>query len=310
MDRNHLLGIGCGVLAGALWGLVFLAPNLTPDFTAFEISAGRYLAYGAMALALVAPRWSALRTKLTRDDWLALAWLSLAGNIVYYIFLATAVQMAGPAPAALIVGLLPVVISLIGTRDEGAVSVTKLAPSLVLAVAGVGLISASSLARDGLQGNWQQQTAGLICAVGALACWTLFAVGNARRIARLPHVSSHDWSLLLGVVTGAQALLLTPAFLLSPQFHDTEAWLRLGMISCAIALLASVAGNALWNSASRRLPLTMTGQMVIFETLFALLYGFLWEQRLPTVLELAAIMALVLAVLWCVTRYRMPRPHE
>jgi drug/metabolite transporter (DMT)-like permease len=310
MERNHLLGIGFGVLAGALWGLVFLAPNLTPDFTAFEISAGRYLAYGAMAVALIAPRWNALKGKLTRDDWLALTWLSLAGNIVYYIFLATAVQLAGPAPAALIVGLLPVAISLIGTRDEGAVSVAKLAPSLVLAVAGVALISMSSLARDGLEGSWQAQAAGLICAVGALACWTLFAVGNARRMARLPHVSSHDWSLLLGVETGAEALLLTPAFLLSPQPHDMDAWLRLVMISWAIALLASIAGNALWNSASRRLPLTMTGQMVIFETLFALFYGFVWEQRLPTVLEALAILALVLAVLWCVSSHRMPRPHE
>jgi drug/metabolite transporter (DMT)-like permease len=310
MGRNHLLGIGFGVLAGALWGLVFLAPNLTPDFSAFEISAGRYLAYGAMALALIAPRWPALRAKLAHDDWLALAWLSLAGNIVYYIFLATAVQLAGPAPAALIVGLLPVAISLIGTRDEGAVSVAKLAPSLVLAVAGVALISMSSLPRDGHAGDWRQQIAGLICAGGALASWTLFAVGNARRITRLSHVSSHDWSLLLGVVTGAEALLLTPAFLLSPQPHEMEAWLRLGMISCGIALLASVAGNALWNSASRRLPLTMTGQMVIFETLFALLYGFLWEQRLPTMLETAAIAALVLAVLWCVSSHRMPWPHE
>ena len=310
MDRDHLLGIGFGVLAGALWGLVFLAPNLTPDFSAFEISAGRYLAYGVMALALIAPRWRALRAKLTRDDWLALAWLSLAGNIIYYIFLATAVQLAGPAPAALIVGLLPVAISLIGTRDEGAVSVAKLAPSLVLAVAGVVLISMSSLAGEGVAGDWREQAAGLICAVGALICWTLFAVGNERRLARLPHVSSHDWSLLLGVVTGAQALLLTPAFLLSPQSHDMEAWLRLGMISCAIALLASIAGNALWNSASRRLPLTMTGQMVIFETLFALFYGFVWEQRLPIALEMAAIAALVLAVLWCVSSHRMPRPHE
>lgn len=310
MDRNHLLGIGFGVLAGALWGLVFLAPALTPEFNALQVSAARYLAYGAMALVLIAPRWKSLKAKLTRADWLALMWLSLAGNIVYYVFLATAVQMAGSAPAALIVGLLPVVISLIGSREEGAVSLAKLTPSLVLAVAGVALISASSFTQGGSQENWQAQAVGLICAMGALLSWTLFAVGNARHIARLPHVSSHDWSLLLGVVTGAQALLMTPAFLLSSQAQDTETWLRLGMISCAIALLASVAGNALWNSASRRLPLTMTGQMVIFETLFALLYGFVWEQRLPTVLEISAIAALVLAVLWCVSSHRMPRPHE
>ena len=106
------------------------------------------------------------------------------------------------------------------------------------------------------------------------------------------------------------ALLMTPAFMLSPHVHDTRDWLGLAMVSSAIALLASVAGNALWNSASRRLPLTMTGQMVIFETLFALLYAFIWEQRLPSLLEVGAIAALITAVLWCVSSHRMPRPHE
>jgi len=305
-QRDMLAGIASAMLAGALWGLVFLAPTLTPDFSAFEISAGRYLAYGVVAGALIAPRWRGLCAKLKPGDWWALAWLSLAGNIVYYVFLATAVQLSGPAPAALIVGLLPVAISLIGTRDEGAVSAARLAPSLLLAVTGVALISTAALARDSGQASWQG--IGLVCAVGALGCWTAFAVGNARRITQLAHVSSHDWSLLLGVVTGAQALLMTPVFFLSG--HDTSAWLRFAMVSCGIALLASVAGNALWNSASRRLPLTMTGQMVIFETLFALLYSFLWEQRLPSVLEVGAIAALTAAVLWCVSSHPLPRPHE
>lgn len=69
------------------------------------------------------------------------------------------------------------------------------------------------------------------------------------------------------------------------------------IVSSAVALLDSVAGNALWNGASRRLPLTMTGQMVIFETLFALLYAFIWEQRLPSLLEVGAITALGTAVM-------------
>ena len=308
MNRQMLIGVGCGVLAGALWGLVFLAPNLTPDFSPLEISAARYLAYGVMASALIAPRWRTLRPKLKRDDWRALVWLSLAGNIVYYVFLASAVQLSGPAPAALIVGLLPVVISLIGSREEDAVSARRLAPSLILAVLGVALISLESLA--GAQGSWQSQALGLVCAAGGLACWAAFAVGNARRIAKLPNVSSHDWSLLLGVVTGAQALVMTPAFALSLGEHDSHDWLGLVLISSAIALLASVAGNALWNSASRRLPLTMTGQIVIFETLFALLYACIWEQRLPTLLEVGAIAALGTAVLWCVSSHRMPRPHD
>ena len=42
----------------------------------------------------------------------------------------------------------------------------------------------------------------------ALLCWTAYAVGNSRWMARLPRVSAHDWSLLTGVVTGGFALLL------------------------------------------------------------------------------------------------------
>ncbi len=180
MTRDQLLGIGSGLLAGALWGLVFIAPGLTADFTAAQISAARYLAYGIIAVPLLAPGWRTLSRKLTRADWLSLAWLGVTGNIVYYIFLSTAVQLAGPAPTSLIVGLLPVVITLIGAREKGAIPLRELAPSLVLAVAGVALISFTSLSQDGARGDWKGQALGLLCAVCALACWAAYAVGNGR----------------------------------------------------------------------------------------------------------------------------------
>jgi drug/metabolite transporter (DMT)-like permease len=72
-------------------------------------------------------------------------------------------------------------------------------------------------------------------------------------------------------------------------------------------VVASILGNGLWNRMSRLLPLTLVGQMILFETLFALLYGFLWERRLPTPIELVAVAALVTSVLLCV---RVHRPHE
>jgi len=65
-----------------------------------------------------------------------------------------------------------------------------------------------------------------------------------------------------------------------------------------------VVGNALWNHASRLLPLTMTGQMIVFETLFALLYGFLWEGRWPTMLESVAMVLLVAGVISCSSAHR------
>jgi drug/metabolite transporter (DMT)-like permease len=287
--------------------MVFLAPNLAPGFSAAQLSAGRYLAYGAIALLLAAPRWRRLISQLERGDWIALAWLGLAGNIVYYIFLAYAVRLAGAMAASFIVGLLPVVITIIGSRERGAVRLGALAPSLALAVIGVGLIATSAI-RDGATAGWRDQAAGLACAFGALASWTLFAVGNARRMARLPQLSSNDWSLLLGIVSGAEALLLAvPAFAV-PGHQDSDAWLRFIAVSSGVALTASVIGNAFWNGASRRLPMTLMGQMVVFETLFALFYSFAWEGRWPSVTEIAAIAALIGAVTWCARLHRGAQP--
>jgi drug/metabolite transporter (DMT)-like permease len=48
----------------------------------------------------------------------------------------------------------------------------------------------------------------------------------------------------------------------------------------------------------------MTGQMIVFETLFALLYGFLWEGRWPTGLEWLAMGLLIAGVLSCASAHR------
>ena len=67
-DTRLLRGTTQGVTAGALWGLVFLAPQVLGDFAALQLSAARYLAYGAIAAVLIAPRWRALWPRLGRSD--------------------------------------------------------------------------------------------------------------------------------------------------------------------------------------------------------------------------------------------------
>jgi drug/metabolite transporter (DMT)-like permease len=303
------LGVGFGVAAGALWGLVFLAPELVREFTPLQMSAGRYLAYGLFALALVAPRWRAVTGSLKRADWMALGWLSLLGNILYYVLLSNAVTLGGVAMTSLIIGFLPVAVTVIGSRDHGAIPLGRLAPSLALSVAGVGCIAWQSLG-SGAAGFEPSRIMGLLCAVGALVSWTAYAVGNSRWLTRIEHVSAHDWSLLTGVATGAEALLLAiPAMLIGATHHDLAAWGRFTAVSAGVAIIASIIGNALWNRMSRLLPLTLVGQMILFETLFALLYGFIWEHRLPTLLETAAIVLVVSSVLSCVTAHHNEAVH-
>jgi drug/metabolite transporter (DMT)-like permease len=306
-DRTRLgWGIGFGVAAGALWGLVFLAPELARDFTALQLAAGRYLVYGLISAGLLVPRWKPLKAWLEWSRWRALVGLSLLGNIVYYVLLASAVQWGGVAMTSLVIGFLPVAVTLVGSRAVGAVPLRRLAPSLWLSA--IAIVCIGWQAMTGTQVQTQpHRVAGLFCAIGALASWTSYAVVNARWLARLDHVTAHDWNLLTGVITGALALLLIPAaVLIDNTAHDAPAWLRFAAISTGIAVFASILGNGLWNRMSRLLPLTLVGQMILFETLFALLYGFLWEHRLPTALEALAVVALVTSVLLCV---RVHRPH-
>lgn len=298
IQRSHVAGIGFGVGAGALWGVVFLAPKLSPGFSPLALSAARYLIYGILSLALFLPMRSAIGSKATRRDWLILAALSLPGNLIYYLCVAGAVHRAGVAPVSLIVGLVPVTATLVGAMERGSVPLRRLALPLSMASAGALCIYLDApKAEHG--GDRATYLVGLLMAVGGLASWTAYAVGNARYLRAHPRFTSQEWSILTGVVTGALSLVLLapPAFLLpgmvttSPQ--PAAAWWRFWAISGAIALGASVLGNSFWNAASRRLPLTLAGQMIVFETVFALVYGFAYEARWPHNLEILAAVLLI-----------------
>jgi drug/metabolite transporter (DMT)-like permease len=306
--RRLLIGLLCGLVAGAFWGGVFLAPRLLAAFTPLQMTAGRYVCYGLASAALLAPAARGVMARMTLADWRDLAGLSLLGNIVYYVCLAVSVQIAGVVPASLIIGLLPVTITLVGARENGkgqggGVALRRLAAPLLLVAAGVACINVAAFQTAGDVGVGRL-VLGLLAAVGALAVWTVYAVWNARRLAATPRFNSHEWSLLTGVVTGLLSLLLViPAFVGGAP-HVPAGWALFWGVSLAVALGASVIGNGLWNTASRLLPLSLSGQLIVFETLFALLYGFLHDARWPLPLETAAIVLMLAGVLWSVHLHR------
>lgn len=300
--HNLSLGIFYGAGAGALWGLVFLAPELVRQFSPLQLATGRYLAYGCMAVIMIAPRWRIIVNYLSRSDWLNLFWLSLFGNTLYYVMLSLAVQQGGIALTSLIIGFLPVAVTIIGSRDKDAIPIIHLLPSLLCCAAGAVCIGWQALFAEKAS---SQTVIGLFCAIAALASWTAYAVGNSRCLMRLSAISAYDWNLATGVVTGAQAVILIPfAFLLGNLQHSVRQWEFFAATSMAIAVLASIIGNSLWNRMNRLVPLTMAGQMILFETLFALIYGFLWEARWPSPLEIASFVFISLSVMTCVSTHQ------
>ena len=194
------VGIGNGVMAGALWGVVFLAPAVLLAFDALQLSAGRYLIYGLVALLLLAPRWKRLAPRIGMAEWRGLVWLSLAGNLVYFLLLATAVQWAGGAAASLIVGLIPVVVTLVAVREEGAVQLRQLAPALLLCLLGVALVGYEALVSEHVQTPWRQRVLALYvpsarCFHGRRIRWATAAGWPVVRIC--PHTTglcSPAWS--------------------------------------------------------------------------------------------------------------------
>ena len=302
-------GIFYAGLAGALWGFVFVVPNLLPDFNPLLLSTGRYIVYGILSALIILPKLIPLIQRLTRLDIQQLIWLSLSGNLVYYLLLASAVQLAGVATSSLIIGTLPVTITLAGRKDQGALSLRQLAWPLLLIMLGMLAVNISAFQQAANQQQPLHNTVlGILCAFGALFSWTRFAVNNTRYL-KLSQFTSSEWSSLWGITTGLLSVLLLliagglfPSQLL-PELPQSR-WLSFFAISLGLALFSSWLGNLLWNAASRRLPITLGGQLIIFETLFALLYGFVYAARWPSLTEIIAIALLISGVLWTVRKHR------
>ncbi|PTB19955.1 EamA family transporter [Trinickia symbiotica] len=318
-------GVMYGMMAGALWGTVFLVPRLLADFSPALLASARCMMYGIVSLAAAVPIARRIAAKLTRADLVALARLAFIGNLVYYVFLTAAVHHVGIGPTSLIVGVLPVTVTLAGRRDHGAVPLGRLIWPLALVMAGIVCINVDVFANAPAPTPDAQSVPGkllgLVCALGALASWTWFAVENARTLRRLnaheTKFDSNEWSVLLGILTGLfGAMLWFPASALTDgpggianagaiaaAGAGDARWQIFWLLNLGLAVGASWLGNGLWNAAATRLPLTLSGQMIVFETLFALLYGFIYDSRLPRPLEAAAILLLLAGVVWAVRRH-------
>ncbi|MEO8279525.1 MAG: DMT family transporter, partial [Ideonella sp.] len=147
MNRGLLIGTAFALAAGLMWGLVFVGPLLLPEYPAALHTFGRYLAFGLIALPLGWLDRRRLR-ELSRADWIEALKLAAVGNIVYYLFLSSAIQRAGGPLPTMIIGTLPVVIAItarlrgqrIGARVETRVPWSHMLPSLAMIGAGIALV--------------------------------------------------------------------------------------------------------------------------------------------------------------------------
>ncbi|MBS0405632.1 MAG: DMT family transporter [Proteobacteria bacterium] len=290
-------GILAGLAAGALWGLVFVAPRMTLGFAGIDLTAGRFLVYGIVSVAVLALSWRRARRPTWAQAWGAL-WLSILGFTGYYWVLVLAIRDAGTEMPALIVGLIPLWVMLLG--KPGHLRWTTLAPGLLLTAAGLFLMSRAvhAGAGAGATSPLPHYARGLALSVLAMACWTAFSLLNAAWLRRHPDVSATDWANWLGVATGLGGLVLalglgTPL----PQLMAQPGWPLFALVVLGIGFGSSWLATILWNLASQRLAASLCGQLIVSETLFALLYSFAWDGRWPSAMQGAAAFLFTLGIL-------------
>ncbi len=304
-------GILAGLGAGALWGLVFVAPrmvlsdsNSSAGFTSIDLTAGRFLSYGLMAAVLM---FLGLRTKQlpTLNQAFAALVLSLLGFTGYYLLLVLAINDAGTEMPTLIIGTIPIWVMLLG-KQQG-LSFRSLLPGLLLTAGGLVL-----MAYVQLQGQPDiQSTAstnywrGIAYALASMVCWTIFAIFNSAWLKQHPEVSAADWANWLGVATGLGAWLLwmlagsdLKAITSDPKF------IPFAIICIATGLGSAWLATIFWNIASQRLSASLCGQLIVSETVFALIYSSLWDGHMPALLAIVAGVLFVLGILASIKAHR------
>jgi drug/metabolite transporter (DMT)-like permease len=315
MFKGKSGGILAGLAAGALWGLVFVAPRMvlgdsvgSAGFSSVDLSAGRYLIYGLIAAVLILLGLISKKTskKLpTLNQSLAAMGLSVLGFTGYYLLLVLAINDAGTEMPTLIIGTIPIWVMFLG-KQQG-LSFRGLLPGLILTVAGLVLMGYEQTHG---QTDIQSQVSanywlGIVYAVAAMVCWTIFAILNAAWLKKHPEVSATDWANWLGVATGLGGLMLwlfagsdIKAMFNHPKFF-----------SFALICIATGAGSAwlatiLWNIASQRLSASLCGQLIVSETVFALIYSAWWDAQMPARLAIFASVLFVLGILASIKAHR------
>jgi drug/metabolite transporter (DMT)-like permease len=273
VNRGILAGIGAGVF----WGLPFLVPQVLHGVPAFELAFGRFFFFGLISLFWLKPVLRILAALSWRER-LHLAALSALGFWLYTMILFYGVQATDGIFSSLILGLLPITIPLFspGRKNSG--------PTFW---AGLSLILSGLLALvfwPVWSGDHVLRTPALSGIAALLLCltmWTAYAILNSRFLQAHPEIKRKDQASVMGVVSIGCML---PIFLIRTDLGEFIHQESFGLyLACSIALGvgASWFANWLWNICSFHTRSEVSGTLLVFETVFGLIYSFAYEGRPP-----------------------------
>jgi drug/metabolite transporter (DMT)-like permease len=298
-----LTGVALAVVATLSWALNFVAPYVTGNYSLYDLMVVRFLIAGLLGLVVVMCCRAQLRS-LRSGLRLLGAGLGLIGYLGYSSCIAAGVVFGGPVLTPAFIGLVPVLLALIGNATHKTIEWRRLAIPLALLTVGLLLSNVSSLHQPTASGSsWPL---GLLFSIGAVALWLFFSVVNQRVLSQVPPQSLTAWTGLMMVGAGIGTLCVLPVVQMLGLLQLPTLGFSFSLAGnlyawgLGIALMSSVIGAWAWNTASRRLPMALSGQLIALESLFATLLGLWFKARLPTVLEAMGLATVLVGVVMAV----------
>lgn len=286
-----------------IWGLIFVVPGLMESFSPLEIALCRYFFLGVISSICLSFSGIKKWYSFSWNIWKAAIFYALLNNIMYYSFLVLGLRYANPSVIALLLGISPITTAFYGNWCERECSYKQLILPTFLIGCGLFLVNWPVLSTLSFEGSINYSF-GLLCGLVSLIIWNWFVVANARFLKQNSQISSVDWTNLLGIGTLVWVVLI--AFFLLLINPSSEWLLRYSVWDSSLrnfvvggmilGFLCSWLGSYLWNCGSQLLPVTFAGQLIIFETIFGLIFVYGLEGRLPDVSEFSGIAIILFGV--------------
>ncbi|MBI4405711.1 MAG: DMT family transporter [Deltaproteobacteria bacterium] len=291
-----LAGIIFGLGTGALWGFAFIAPRVLSGVSAELVALGRFGFYAIFSAGMLLVYWNQAKRHWVSSILLKALLLTILGNSLYYILLIEAIRASGVALASVIVGALPVTIALIGAGSFN--KIRKLLLPLFLITLGTIVVKWKEFGQALSGTPSPEYVLGVTLAVTAHVCWLFFALFNTRFLKQRPDVDAKIWSSLLGIgsmLTLVLYLAVRAAFL-SPMSLGVMWNTHFLFWTAIVGVGSSWIALWFWNEASRRLSTPLLGQLIVSETVFAIVYECIYESRFVSKYESLALLFLCIGV--------------
>lgn len=298
-------GILFALTACFIWGLLFVVPQFMEGFSSLEVCLGRYTFYGALSSCILLRGWFKGGYRYPLPVWLQAVVYSLSCTFGYYVFFILGMRYSSPAVCALILGISPIAIAFYGNWKEKEGNFKKLLIPAFLIIIGLIVINAPQFSDNPSSSTY---LIGLISSFIALFSWSFYVIANAQFLKKHPEVSFGEWSTLIGVSALFWSIVFGSIFyFFGGKIFDVGKYvsfnpeLKQFLVGSAIlGLLCSWVGAFFWNRASFHLPVSLAGQLTIFETIFGLCFVYMLDRRFPPFMEALGIALFLAAIAYAI----------